>query len=152
MDKISIIVVGKSDTLKGKVLFMNFMASLYDVETLKPYNRTPIEIINVDDYAVDGELSRSIKQPKPFNYNACLNAGVRESTGEYLYLCNNDLVFTSSITCGRAILVYSNLLWLLNITTILFIYYILIFAGFPTNVSPTISLLDITTAPIPIVV
>lgn len=30
----------------------------------------------------------------PFNYNKCLNFGIKHAKGEYFALCNNDLIFT----------------------------------------------------------
>ncbi len=37
----------------------------------------------------------TLPQPKPFNYNAALNAGAAVARGEWLVFCNNDLRFHS---------------------------------------------------------
>jgi len=93
-DKISVIIVGKSDTPANGRLFLALMTTLIDFQTGVNLNETPIEYIAVDDYLQPNDRVKVIKQPKPFNYNACLNAGAKVATGNYLYFANNDLLFT----------------------------------------------------------
>lgn len=52
-----------------------------------------IECIIVEKQPVAYMNATTIPQPKDFNYNACLNEGVKFAQGEYYAFCNNDLLF-----------------------------------------------------------
>lgn len=85
MDKVSLIIVSKSDTEAGKKLLKDTI----NTALLEPF--IDIEVIVVDNH-YKGEYI-AVKQPKPFNYNACLNAGAKVATGNYYFFANNDLLF-----------------------------------------------------------
>lgn len=54
----------------------------------------PFEIIVVEGSDHKWQGCKTIKQRKPFNYNQCLNEGIKHAKGEWIALCNNDLEFT----------------------------------------------------------
>ena len=93
MDKISLVIVSKSDTVDN----LNMLHACIDSAILN--TGTEIEIIILDNHLAKKQrgsllFCTIIKQPKPFNYNACLNAGAKIATGNYLYFANSDLIFT----------------------------------------------------------
>ena len=93
-DKISLIIVAKLDTNEQR----DMLRACY--ESAVYYTRTDLEVIVVYDPEYSSPnihsslVDKKVKQPKPFNYNACLNAGAQVATGNYYYFANSDLLFT----------------------------------------------------------
>jgi len=85
MYKVSLIIVSKSDTEEGKKLLKNTI----NTALLEPF--IDIEVIVVDNHYKGEHIA--VKQPTPFNYNACLNAGAKVATGTHYFFANNDLLF-----------------------------------------------------------
>lgn len=93
MDKISLIIVHKGDTEANiKMLTECYESAIYttkaDLEVIVVYDAAHT-VPNLATTLID----KKVKQPKPFNYNASLNAGADVSTGNYLYFANSDLIF-----------------------------------------------------------
>lgn len=54
----------------------------------------PFEIIVIEATSHKWKGCKTIRQPEPFNYNACLNAGIKHAKGDWIAMCNNDLEFS----------------------------------------------------------
>jgi len=57
---------------------------------LLKFTLLPLESSNID---YEGENVKTIHPKLPFNYNAYLNLGYKESSREFIAFCNNDLIF-----------------------------------------------------------
>jgi len=98
MIKLSVIIL--SNTINFPIFEMTkyCFSSLWDSE--RENNNLDIEIILVEsnkDYKKAGfSYSDTVKVITPnltFNFNKFLNIGIRASSGDYIALCNNDLIF-----------------------------------------------------------
>lgn len=92
--KISVIIVavdGLPDTIKT-------------IDSLVMNKRIPIEIIVIDNGTKDGtnewlksiSYLKTIRNESPVEYFKALNEGIKIAEGEYVVLCNNDLIFTQN--------------------------------------------------------
>ena len=86
--KVSYVIVNDSSKIAAEVLDEC-------IHSIRKHTFYPYEIIVVEGSDTVHEGCTTIKQAQPFNYNGCLNQGIAESDGEYIVLCNNDLLFTS---------------------------------------------------------
>lgn len=94
---ISVIILSKTTSIEEYKTTLNCLNSLLNSESS---NKINFQIILIESYAKYIKLG--IKYPEyvkvivpncNFNYNQFLNIGIKKSCGDFLVLCNNDIIF-----------------------------------------------------------
>lgn len=52
-----------------------------------------IIIVESSEYYFDYGQDKTLLSPKPFNYNECLDLGIKNSNNDWIVMANNDLIF-----------------------------------------------------------
>lgn len=93
--KLSIIILAKTDTLSLFQMTLNCIDSFYESE--KNIDAEIILIESNKDYKASGfkypDVVKVIIPSEKFNFHKFLNIGIKAAKGDYIALCNNDLLF-----------------------------------------------------------
>lgn len=96
--KLSTVILAKTSSAELFEMTLNAVHSLLDADTTIEH-----EIILVEsnpNYRIDGfEYPKSVKVIVPnqkFNFHKFLNFGIQQASGDFIALCNNDLIFNKN--------------------------------------------------------